>query len=47
VSFVALAPVLLIVVLVVGGILVARRSGYNMGGEVVVRCREGHLFTTI
>ena len=46
-SFVALAPVLLIVVLVVGGILVARRSGYNMGGEVVVRCREGHLFTTI
>ena len=21
--------------------------GYNMGGDVVVRCREGHLFTTI
>ena len=27
--------------------LVARRRGYNMGGNVVVRCREGHLFTTI
>jgi len=47
VSFVALAPLLLIVVLVVGGILVARRRGYTMGGKVVVRCREGHLFTTI
>src|SRR5665213_1734793 len=27
--------------------LVARRRGYNMGGNVVVRCRRGHLFTTI
>jgi hypothetical protein len=44
---VALAPLLLIVLLVVGGSFVARRPGYNMGGEVVVRCREGHLFTTI
>jgi len=29
------------------GTLVARRRGYNMGGNVVVRCRQGHLFTTI
>ena len=29
------------------GMLVARRRGYNMGGNVVVRCRQGHLFTTI
>jgi hypothetical protein len=25
----------------------ARRRGYNMGGNVIVRCRHGHLFTTI
>jgi hypothetical protein len=24
------------------GTLIARRQGYNMGGNVVVRCREGH-----
>jgi hypothetical protein len=29
------------------GTLIARRRGYNMGGNVVVRCRQGHLFTTI
>lgn len=29
------------------GTLVARRRGYNMGGNVVVRCRQRHLFTTI
>jgi hypothetical protein len=27
--------------------LVARRRGYPLGGNVVVRCRRGHLFTTI
>jgi hypothetical protein len=26
---------------------VARRLGYMVGGNVVVRCRQGHLFTTI
>ncbi|HEY7621750.1 MAG TPA: hypothetical protein VH834_18365 [Solirubrobacteraceae bacterium] len=29
------------------GTIVARRRGYPMGGNVVVRCRDGHLFTTI
>jgi hypothetical protein len=29
------------------GTLVARRRGYPVGGEVVVRCLDGHLFTTI
>lgn len=41
------APLLLVVVLVGGGTLVARRLGYKVGGDVTVRCREGHLFTTI
>jgi hypothetical protein len=40
-------PALLIVAFFVVGTVVARRRGYNMGGDVIVRCREGHLFTTI
>jgi hypothetical protein len=36
-----------VVALYVVGTLVARKRGYNMGGNVVVRCRQGHLFTTI
>lgn len=43
--------VLRILVGVVFGIaiftLVARRMGYKLGGWVVVRCRAGHLFTTL
>lgn len=31
----------------VGGTLIARRLGYNLGINTVVRCRQGHLFTTI
>jgi hypothetical protein len=31
----------------VAGTVVARRRGYPLGGNVVVRCRAGHLFTTI
>lgn len=27
--------------------LAARRRGYGIGGKTVVRCRQGHLFTTI
>jgi hypothetical protein len=29
------------------GTVVARRRGYPLGGNAVVRCRQGHLFTTI
>ncbi len=28
-------------------VIVLRRRGYAPAGNVVVRCREGHLFTTI
>ena len=36
------------VVAVLGvGTIAARKRGYNVGGNVVVRCRAGHLFTTI
>ena len=40
------SPVVLVVVILVGGTLVARLLGYKVGGNVVVRCRQGHLFTT-
>lgn len=39
--------VLIIVGVITGGILIARRSGYNLGTNMVVRCRQGHLFTTV
>lgn len=29
------------------GTLVARRAGYRLGPNTVVRCRRGHLFTTV
>ena len=36
-----------VVCLYVVGTILARLRGYRFGGNVVVRCREGHLFTTI
>jgi len=42
-----LAVIVLAVALIVWQTRVARRLGYKLGGDVVVRCREGHLFTTI
>jgi hypothetical protein len=30
-----------------GGTLIARRLGYNLGTNTLVRCRKGHVFTTI
>src|SRR5579872_4164418 len=38
---------LIVIGAIVAGTLVARRLGYNLGGNVVVRCRRGHLFSTI
>jgi hypothetical protein len=35
------------VVLLVIGTVVARRLGYKIGGQTIVRCRQGHLFTTL
>jgi hypothetical protein len=37
----------LVVGVLVGGTWLARRAGYKVGGNVVVRCRQGHLFTTL
>ncbi len=45
----AASPVGFLVALgaIVAATLLARRLGYKLGGSVVVRCRKGHLFTTI
>ncbi len=32
---------------IAGGTLAARLLGYKLGGNVVVRCRQGHVFSTI
>ena len=39
--------VLIVAGVITGGILIARRLGYNLGTNTVVRCRQGHLFTTV
>jgi hypothetical protein len=39
--------VLIIAGVITGGTLIARRLGYNLGVNTVVRCRKGHLFTTV
>lgn len=43
----ALAPLALVVAILVGAAVYARRRGYHLGANTVVRCRDGHLFTTI
>jgi hypothetical protein len=46
VGLVIAVAVALVAVLVVQTI-VLRRRGYKVGGRTVVRCRRGHLFTTL
>ena len=41
------AAPLIVIGVIVAATLVARRLGYNLGGNVVVRCRKGHLYTTL
>jgi len=36
-----------VVVAYVVGTIVAIRQGYSLGRNAVVRCRQGHLFTTV
>ena len=43
----AIKPVLIITGVVAGATLIGRRLGYNFGTNTVVRCRQGHLFTTV
>lgn len=40
-------PFVAVVTVIVAYTLIARRLGYKLGGNVIVRCRQGHLFTTL
>jgi len=42
-----LSTVLIVAGAIAGVTLIARRLGYNLGVNTIVRCRQGHLFTTI
>jgi len=42
-----LRTILIMAGVITGGTLIARRLGYNLGVNTVVRCRQGHLFSTI
>ena len=43
----AVSTILIAVGFAVGGTLIARRLGYKLGVNTVVRCRQGHMFSTI
>ena len=43
-------PIIVVIVVVIASVamrVVLRSRGYNVGGSTIVRCRAGHLFTTI
>lgn len=40
-------PVVVTIGVIAGGTVVARLLGYKLGGNVIVRCRQGHVFTTL
>jgi hypothetical protein len=42
-----LRPVVVVASVLSIGTVIARRLGYKVGGNTVVRCRQGHLFTTL
>ncbi len=42
-----LRPVVIAITVLAIGTVIARRLGYKVGGNTVVRCRQGHLFTTL
>jgi len=43
----AIKPLLITAGVVAGATVAGRRLGYNFGTSTVVRCRQGHLFTTV
>jgi hypothetical protein len=40
-------PLVIIVGVIAGGTVIARLLGYKLGTNVVVRCRQGHVYSTI
>jgi hypothetical protein len=46
-SAIAVVVVVVVLVAIIAATLVARLRGYNMPGEIVVRCAQGHLFMSM
>jgi hypothetical protein len=44
---VAIILTVVVVLALVVGTLIARRRGYSVPGEIVVRCAQGHLFMSL
>ena len=42
-----IAPLVAVMSALVVATVILRRRGYGFGGNTIVRCRSGHLFTTI
>jgi hypothetical protein len=42
-----LAVFAVVVVAYVAGTIIATRQGYSFGKDAIVRCRRGHLFSTV
>jgi hypothetical protein len=42
-----ITPVVVAVGVIAGGTVLAQLLGYKLGVNVVVRCRQGHMFATI
>jgi hypothetical protein len=40
-------PAIIVGGVIAGGAILARVLGYKLGANVVVRCRQGHVFTTM
>lgn len=47
-GIIAIVVAVVVLAILVGvGLVAPRRRGYMVGGNVIVRCRQGHLFTTL
>jgi hypothetical protein len=46
-STVGIIVVVVVLVALIASTLLARRRGYNMPGQIIVRCSQGHLFYTV
>ncbi len=46
-AYFALIAIVVVLAILVTGTLLARGRGYNVPGRIVVRCMQGHLFTTV
>lgn len=42
----AFVPILVVLALAVVIVTMTKRTGYHLGTDTIVRCQQGHLFTT-